>query len=45
MIFSIDLTRENEVDLGRNSKVVAGQKLALLENIDPNPSNVGAVQD
>lgn len=40
-IFPIKLTASGDVDLAKNSKVLGGQRLSLLENIDPNLSNVG----
>ncbi|KAJ9127887.1 hypothetical protein QFC24_000172 [Naganishia onofrii] len=38
-IFPIELLRNGDVDIARNSKVVDGQKFAVLGAIDPNPLN------
>ncbi|WOO83240.1 AP-2 complex subunit alpha-2 [Vanrija pseudolonga] len=38
-IFPIKLTSAGEVDLERNRRVLSGQRLTLLQNVDPNPSN------
>ncbi|KAK4689163.1 AP-2 complex subunit alpha, partial [Tremellales sp. Uapishka_1] len=40
LIFPIKLTSNGDVDLAKNSKVVGGNRLSLLQNIDPNPSNL-----
>lgn len=39
LIFPIKLVGD-ELDIGRNRKVVSGNKLSVLMNIDPNPNNV-----
>jgi AP-2 complex subunit alpha len=39
-IFPIKLTASGSVDTGKNSAVVAGSRLAVLEGIDPNPVNI-----
>jgi AP-2 complex subunit alpha len=39
-IFPIQLLENGDVDVARNSKIVAGQKFALLGKVDPNPLNV-----
>jgi AP-2 complex subunit alpha len=39
-IFPIELLPNGDVDIARNSKVVDGQKFAVLGAIDPNPLNV-----
>ncbi len=39
-IFSIKLTDEGEVDLERNRRIMAGQRVSVLPNIDHNPNNV-----
>lgn len=40
LIFPIKLTKTDEVDLAKNNKVIAGSRMSILPNIDPNPSNV-----
>lgn len=42
LIFPITLLPDGQVDLARNTKVVGGQKLALLGEIDKNPNNLVA---
>ncbi len=40
LIFPIQLLPDGALDLAKNSKVVGGQKFALLDKVDPNPNNV-----
>lgn len=43
VVFPIALDNTGHIDLARNRQVIAGHHLAILEDIDPNPSNlVGA---
>lgn len=39
-IFPIKLTAEGGVDLERNRRIMAGQRMSVLGNIDQNPNNV-----
>jgi AP-2 complex subunit alpha len=42
-IFPINLTDDGELDRERQHKVISGQKLSVLSDVDPNPNNfVGA---
>lgn len=41
-IFPIKLTAEGGVDLERNKRVMAGQRVSVLDNIDQNPNNVSS---
>jgi AP-2 complex subunit alpha len=40
LIFPIKLTNNGDVDIAKNSKVIAGNRFSVLGGIDPNPSNV-----
>jgi AP-2 complex subunit alpha len=39
-IFPIRLTSANEVDISRNTKIVAGNRVTVLKNVDPSPTNI-----
>ncbi|WRT68596.1 uncharacterized protein IL334_005574 [Kwoniella shivajii] len=39
-IFPIRLTSSNDVDIPRNSRIIAGNRLAVLSGIDPKPENI-----
>lgn len=39
LIFPIKLTATGDVNLEHNSKVLAGHRLSVLGNVDPNPTN------
>ena len=39
-IFPIHLAADGSVDTARHGKIIGGQKFALLDKVDPNPSNV-----
>ncbi|KAG2023491.1 AP-2 complex subunit alpha [Coprinopsis cinerea AmutBmut pab1-1] len=41
-VFPITLDAAGQLDLPKQSKVVSGHRLNILENIDPNPSNLVA---
>lgn len=41
-IFPIQLTEAGHVDIVKNKKVVLGHRFGILEQIDPNPSNIVA---
>ncbi|WWD19238.1 hypothetical protein CI109_103696 [Kwoniella shandongensis] len=40
LIFPIKLTSTGAVDIPRNSRIVAGNRLSVLGNIDPKPENI-----
>jgi AP-2 complex subunit alpha len=43
VVFPLSLDNAGHIDLARNRQVISGNHLAILEDIDPNPSNlVGA---
>ena len=39
-IFPIRLTSANEVDISRNTKIVAGNRVTVLQKVDPSPTNI-----
>jgi AP-2 complex subunit alpha len=39
-IFPIRLTASGDVDITRNTKIVAGNRVTVLPNVDPSPTNV-----
>lgn len=41
-IFGIQLTPSGEVDIERNAKVLSGQRMTILNGLDPNPTNVSS---
>lgn len=43
-IFPIKLTAEGNVDLERNARVMGGQRMSILPNIDHNPNNVSTTE-
>ncbi len=42
VVFSVDLTSSGQLDLAKNSRVVAGHHLNVLDDIDPNQNNIVA---
>ncbi|KAK0233088.1 adaptin N terminal region-domain-containing protein [Armillaria fumosa] len=42
VVFSVDLTSSGQLDLAKNNRVVAGHHLNVLDDIDPNQSNIVA---
>lgn len=42
VIFPIDLTDAGHIDIVKNKKAVSGHRFSVLEDIDPNPSNIVA---
>lgn len=42
VVFPIPLDNSGHIDIARNRQVIAGNNLAILEDIDPNPSNLVA---
>lgn len=43
LIYPIKLTSSGDLDLARNTKVMAGNRLSLLSGIDPNTNNVSPI--
>jgi len=41
-VFAINLTLSGQLDMTRYRQVISGQKLNILDDIDPNPSNLVA---
>jgi len=39
-IFPIRLTSASEVDISRNTKIVAGNRVTVLQKVDPSPTNI-----
>jgi AP-2 complex subunit alpha len=40
LIFPMKMTGNGDVDVGKNEKIIAGNRFSVLQGIDPNPTNV-----